>query len=506
MLFNSYIFIFLFLPICLFGFFQLGQISKRIATLWLTAASIAFYSWGNLHYAILILISMTVNYGIGYCLLHPRTVNKKRWLIGGIIFDLLILGYYKYTNFAIDNWNYLFGGVAHLDRFDNISLPLGISFVTFTQIAFLVETYRREIKERSFINYCLFISFFPQLIAGPILHHQEVMSQFNRKETYKLNNQNLASGFIVFAIGLAKKVLLADGIVAYVNPVFDAVKDGLNVTGGDAWIAALAYTLQLYFDFSGYSDMAIGLGMMMGIKLPINFNSPYQAVNIVDFWRRWHITLSNFLRDYLYIPLGGNRYGNLRRYANLLLTMLLGGLWHGAGWTFVIWGGMQGLYLVINHAWLAFRKHLGQDVKKSSLLGRITGRAITFMAVVFAWVFFRAESLNGATSMINAMVNANSLEHFTSYEFIRNPVEAMTWIGTLLAIVWLAPNTQQLLQKYTDLVEWLRSGKYRTVVARYWYDSHTPHYFSIGLLTPVILLLVMISESQIIKEFIYFNF
>jgi D-alanyl-lipoteichoic acid acyltransferase DltB (MBOAT superfamily) len=506
MLFNSYTFVFIFLPICLIGFFQLGQISKRLANLWLAAASIVFYSWGNPHYAVLILVSMAINYGIGLSLLNPDNNNKKIWLIFGIVIDLLIIGYYKYTNFAIDNWNYLFGNILQIDHFADISLPLGISFVTFTQIAFLVEVYRGEFTEKSFIKYCLFITYFPQLIAGPILHHQEVMPQFDRSETYSLKNHNLATGLIVFTIGLAKKVILADGVVSYVNPVFDAVKQGLDITGGDAWIGALAYTLQLYFDFSGYSDMAIGLGLMMGIKLPINFDSPYKAVNIVDFWRRWHITLSNFLRDYLYIPLGGNRHGNLRRYANLLITMLLGGLWHGAGWTFVIWGGLHGSYLVINHAWSNLRKQLGQDLKQSSLLGRICGRSITFFAVVLAWVFFRAETLTGGMNMITSMFIVPSMDRLTSYQFTRNPSEAMLWIGTLLMIGWFCPNTQQLLTKYHDLVSWLHSGKHRQLFNQYLQHTHTSHYFSIGMVMPLILLLVMISESQTIKEFIYFNF
>ncbi len=448
---------------------------------------------------------MAINYWVGRYLMSSQTTHKKSWLIFGIVLDLLVLGYYKYTNFAIDNWNLLFGNTTLLDR-TNISLPLGISFVTFTQIAFLVEVYRGEFTEKNFIKYCLFITYFPQLIAGPILHHQEIMPQFERSETYRLKNSHLATGVVVFTIGLAKKVILADGIVTYVNPVFDAVKQGLTITSGDAWIGALAYTLQLYFDFSGYSDMAIGLGLMMGINIPINFNSPYKAVNIVDFWRRWHITLSNFLRDYLYIPLGGNRHGNLRRYTNLLITMLLGGLWHGAGWTFVLWGGLHGSYLAINHAWLNIRKKLGQDLKKSSRLSRIGARVVTFMAVVLAWVFFRAETLTGGLNMIHSMLMLPSIDSLSSYQFTRHPAEAMLWIGTLLAIVWLAPNTQELLQKYRDLVEWLHSGQPRQLFNRHFQPSYTSHYFSIGMALPLIILLVMISESQAVKEFIYFNF
>ena len=344
-------------------------------------------------------------------------------------------------------------------------LPLGISFFTFTQIAYLVDIYRAEPAGASYPKYLLFVTFFPHLIAGPILHHRETMSQFGRRLTPTA--ENFAVGLTIFAIGLFKKVILADGIAPYVAPVFDAAAQGKSLTLLEAWSGALAYTLQLYFDFSGYSDMAIGLARLFGVTFPLNFASPYKATSIIDFWRRWHMTLSRFLRDYLYIPLGGNRRGPARRYANLMITMLLGGLWHGAGWTFVIWGGLHGLYLVINHLWRAAGLRIGS---------RALAGAVTFIAVVIAWVFFRASSVEAASHILAGMAGLNGvvlpvewqsklagIPGIASLRFAELGAafqgrETLQAIAALLAIAWLAPNTQELMRHFSPALEHVKSG------------------------------------------------
>ena len=340
MLFNSYTFILLFLPVAVGVFFALGRISHALAAGWLVAASLFFYAWWSPAYVGLLLGSVLFNYAMGRTLARAHASGAVRAARRGLALavgcNLALLAYYKYMNFFLANVDALRGSpVHHLD----IILPLGISFFTFTQIAFLVDTFQGKVKEYKFVHYTLFVTYFPHLIAGPILHHAEMMPQFAQRRVYRPNARYLAAGLTIFCIGLCKKVLIADEIAVYVAPVFGAAAEGRAVGLADAWLGALAYTLQLYFDFSGYSDMAIGLSKMIGVRLPLNFASPYKAVNIIEFWRRWHMTLSRFLRDYLYIPLGGDRKGAARRYLNLLATMVLGGLWHGAGWTFIVWGG-----------------------------------------------------------------------------------------------------------------------------------------------------------------------
>lgn len=311
--------------------------------------------------------------------------GKKSLLGAAITANLLLLAYYKYANFFVSSLSSAAGWESiNLD----IILPIGISFFTFTQVAFLVDTYQGKVKEYNFAHYLLFVTYFPHLIAGPVLHHKEMMPQFADKKTYLPSADNFAIGLSIFVIGLSKKVLIADNIAPLANPVFEINAHPALV---ESWFGALAYAMQLYFDFSGYSDMAIGLSRLFGVRLPLNFNSPYKAENIIDFWRRWHMTLSRFLRDYLYIPLGGNRNGSFARFRNLFITMLLGGLWHGAGWTFVIWGGLHGIYLGINHGWHFLQEKLGLSASQS-LRSKIVARSITFLAVLVAWVFFRAPS------------------------------------------------------------------------------------------------------------------
>jgi alginate O-acetyltransferase complex protein AlgI len=309
-----------------------------------------------------------------------------------------VLCYFKYTNFIFDSLNMLTGAPL---PFANIVLPLGISFFTFQQIAYLVDVMRGAKIERDIVSYTLFVSFFPHLIAGPLVHHAEMIPQFRRGRSGR-SAVLAARGLAIFAAGLFKKVVIADNLAQFVSPVFAHLDAGGGVTTPWAWLATLAYSLQIYFDFSGYSDMAIGLALLFGIRLPVNFRSPYQATSIIEFWRRWHITLSRFLRDYLYIPLGGNRFGQQRRYLNLLLTMLLGGLWHGAGWNFLAWGGLHGICLCINHLWHGWRGGKA-DAPAAGLAAKACCWAVTFFAVVVAWVFFRARTAAGAWQMLGGL-------------------------------------------------------------------------------------------------------
>mgnify|MGYP003343037928 CR=1 FL=1 len=328
MLFNSYPFIFFYLPIVFLLFFQLSKLNKPNAICWLGLASLFFYGWWNPKYVLLLLSSILFNYTVGKEICRqPSLKRKKYFLWGSVTANLLLLGFFKYTNFFIEGVNRIGGNLSPIE----IVLPLGISFFTFTQIAFLVDAYRGIAKEYKFSHYLLFVTWFPHLIAGPVLHHKQMMPQFSFFKTYRLNPESIAVGLTLFSIGLFKKVVFADQFALYANPVFDGAHHGQSPMLFEAWIGALAYTLQLYFDFSGYSDMAIGLSRLFNIRLPLNFNSPYKAASIIEFWRRWHMTLSTFLRDYLYIPLGGNRRGPVRHQFNIMVTMLLGGLWHGAG-------------------------------------------------------------------------------------------------------------------------------------------------------------------------------
>jgi D-alanyl-lipoteichoic acid acyltransferase DltB (MBOAT superfamily) len=442
MLFNSYSFIFLFLPVVFAGMFWLGKYSHRLAALWLGLASLSFYAFWDTRFVLLLLASIAFNYGAGYWIGLRRTeiLNKqaKITLIAAISANLILLGYFKYTNFFITSANNFFGG--HIPALD-IILPLGISFFTFTQIAFLVDVYRGIAREVNFIHYLLFVTYFPHLIAGPVLHHKQMMPQFANPETYRINAKHVAVGLTIFVLGLSKKVLIADNLAEYATPVFDAVRDGRVLMLFEAWIGSLAYTLQLYFDFSGYSDMAIGLSLMFNVRLPLNFDSPYKATSIIDFWRRWHMTLSTFLRDYLYFPLGGNRKGLARRYVNLMATMLLGGLWHGAGWTFIVWGGLHGLYLMINHGWRELKARLGWG--EGGWIAQLVAGGLTFLAVMVAWVFFRADSFASAISILSSMAGMNGL--VIKWSQVREPLEL---IVPCLILVWLFPNVRQMLVNY----------------------------------------------------------
>ena len=391
MLFNSYEYIFFFLPISFFIYFFL--LNRRLivgAKGFLVFASLFFYSWWNPIYLPIILVSMLFNYTVGNILnkdaSHAR-VSKNAILAFGILSNISLLGYFKYADFFIENFNFIWSENIGLY---NLALPLGISFFTFQQISYLVDSYRKETEEYDFLNYALFVTFFPQLIAGPIVHHKEMMPQFSNKWNLVKNYKNIATGLFIFSMGLFKKVVIADAFSVWASNGFDHAQT-LNML--EAWATSLSYTFQLYFDFSGYTDMAIGAALLFNIRLPQNFDSPYKAKDIQDFWRRWHMTLSRFLRDYIYIPLGGSRVSEVRIYSNLLITFILGGLWHGAGWTFVFWGLLHGAALVIHRVWkkLGFTMHV------------ILAWFITFNFINISWVFFRAKDWSDALKVLGGM-------------------------------------------------------------------------------------------------------
>jgi D-alanyl-lipoteichoic acid acyltransferase DltB (MBOAT superfamily) len=396
MLFSSYTFLLQFLPATVLAFAAARRHSPRAGILVLAGASLFFYGAWRPVYLLLLIASIAVNFTLGLRMEDPL----RRRTIGsfGVALNLAVLCYFKYTNFIFDSLNTLSGAPL---PFLNIVLPLGISFFTFQQIAYLVDVMRGARVERDIVSYTLFVSFFPHLIAGPLVHHAEMIPQFKRARTGR-SAVLAARGLAIFAAGLFKKVVIADNLAQFVSPVFAHLDAGGGVTTQWAWLATLSYTLQIYFDFSGYSDMAIGLALLFGIRLPVNFRSPYQAISIIEFWRRWHITLSRFLRDYLYIPLGGNRLGEQRRYINLLVTMLLGGLWHGAGWNFVIWGGLHGIYLCVNHLWRGWHQ-ARKSAPATGPAANALSWAATFVGVVVAWVFFRARTAAGAWQMLASL-------------------------------------------------------------------------------------------------------
>lgn len=401
-------------------------------------------------FTLLLLGSITANFLVGSQISKltdtgddRKRAQSKRWLVFGVAANLVLLGYYKYANFFIDNLNLALGFDWHIGR---VILPIGISFFTFTQIAFLADAWRKGVREYKFVHYGLFVTYFPHLIAGPVLHHAQMMPQFREAATYRFNTGNFTAGLAIFALGLFKKIVLADGISPYADAIFKAADAGFSPDFAEAWLGAVAYTLQLYFDFSGYSDMAIGLSWMFNVRLPFNFNSPYRATNISDFWRRWHMSLSQFLRDYLYIALGGNRKGVIRRYANLIATMVLGGLWHGSSWSFIIWGFLHGLYLGVNHGFRAICGPVLTAILDRSRLFGVASWLLTMLAVIMAWVLFRAETLQGASRILQSMVLAAQAgpTHALLWNAGLSLEVGGIWCALLGAMACLAPNSNRI--------------------------------------------------------------
>ena len=490
MLFNSHEFIFVFCPVVFAVFFFVAARNFRLALAWLVGASLFFYAWWNPPYLLLLLGSVLFNYAAG--LLLNRAARARGWILGAAVAaNLLLLGYFKYTNFLIGTWNTFTG--SSLPLFD-ILLPLAISFHTFQQIAYLVDTWRGETGHYRFLDYLFFVVFFPQLIAGPIVRHDEIIPQVRERKTWRPDPAALALGVTIFSFGLFKKVVLADYMAVPSDLVFAAAatqKLGLI----QAWTGAMAYALQIYFDFSAYSDMAVGLALLAGIRFPLNFFSPYQATSIIEFWRRWHMTLSRFLLHYLYIPLGGNRHGRGRRYVNLMATMLLGGLWHGAAWTFVVWGGLHGAYLAINHAWRSTQ--LSARWAKSRTWN-VAALLLTFAAVCVAWVFFRASDFSTAIDLLRAMAGENGWRVRGAVALDRSHL-----LGVLggLVVVFCLPNIYVLMERFRPVLTDL--GALRHAVLPPWAGWRPGAAWAVASAAAFCLAALLISKES---PFLYFQF
>ena len=474
MLFHSYIYIFSFLPIALAGFFFWGRARRaRAAFAWLAGASLLFYAWWDWRYLTLLVGSILLNFLCGGRLYSAR--RRKALLVLGVSGNLAVLGWFKYYDFFVENLNFVLSTSWPQQQ---VVLPLAISFFTFQQITYLVDSSRGATRDYDFVHYALFVCFFPQLIAGPIVHHGEMMPQFDRPEVRRPNMDNIAMGLTLFVFGLAKKVLVADNIGAYADRVFGAAASGDAVGFTVAWSGVLAYSMQIYFDFSGYTDMALGAARMFNIDLPVNFDSPYKSGSVREFWRRWHITLGRFLREYVYIPLGGNRRGDFRTRLHLAAVLVLGGVWHGAAWTFVVWGALHGSAVIVNNLWQGWRERHWPDLPQRGGWPYAAASVLaTFLFVSVTWIFFRAESFSSAWTLLSALVDPR----WTDWELflgglrtllaawpLTTPDEALVgiisknprslapigvfgpptgwlWIAGALSICWLLPNSQQIV-------------------------------------------------------------
>ncbi len=497
-LFNSYEFIFLFLPITIIGFFLVSKKRRQYGTLWLVLASFFFYGWWDYHYVPLLAASICFNYWVGKHLEAlaagyeipkggavtkdmPQAAARKGWLIFGIVVNVALLGYFKYTDFFLGTVN----AVAGTDWFDlpHIVLPLGISFFTFTQTAYLVDAYRGQAKNQSFLTYCEFVTIFPHLIAGPIINHKEMIPQFVAEKTFRVDWHNVSVGLAILIMGLFKKVAIADKLSPWVGGVFSHAD---SLTFIEAWFGVLAYTLQLYFDFSGYSEMAIGLGLMINLRLPQNFDSPYQSRSIIDFWRRWHMTLGLWVKNYLYIPMGGNRHGQLKKMRNLFVSMLIIGLWHGAGWTYVFWGAWHGVMLMVNHLWRSLHINLPQAL---CWLMTITG-------VIIGWVFFRAASFGEAQSILYAMTDFQSI---VLPAFCEKALGFLSAFGVTFSAAHVV-STKQFLEVVALFVVVVFIPNPLRVVQQYFKENNK------WLLVLTALLVYALLKLNSYSEFLYFQF
>jgi alginate O-acetyltransferase complex protein AlgI len=519
MLFNSFEFLFVFFPLSIVAYYVCARFGRTYGIAALVAASALFYAWWDYRFIVLLAGSIAFNHlaahAIGRSAAQGRDRSASLLLAAALTGNLAILGLFKYGRFFLDNVNLVVGGSF---GFTGLVLPLGISFFTFEQIAYLVDVRRNSTIITDPLRYAFFVSFFPRLVAGPILRYREILPQIADSRPDTVSAENIGVGLTIFIIGLAKKTILADGIAVFASPVFAAAGRGESLDLLFSWGGVLAYTLQLYFDFSGYSDMAIGAARCFGIRFPENFDSPYKSRSIVEFWRRWHITLSRFLRDYLYFSLGGNRRGPTRRYLNLMITMLLGGLWHGANWTFVFWGGLHGFYLVVNHGWLEIRRRV-------PLLERCAGtRAsafaawlVTFLALAVAWVFFRAPTFHAAYSLLQDMAGQHGLVIPKGLAFLLGAdaaalqrfgiafadesgttlIETYLWVSGLLAVALFLPNTQELLSRWNPVLEAIRP---RASSLLLWQPS-ARWAVAIGLLG----VLAVMSITRV-SEFLYWQF
>jgi D-alanyl-lipoteichoic acid acyltransferase DltB (MBOAT superfamily) len=512
MLFSSWNFMVYFLPVTLLFFYVIPARWQVARKLWLISASFFFYGYWKVDYVPLLMFSILFNFACAEVIVRSSS-RARAILVAGVTLNLLLLGYFKYSNFAL----HFFGHIVQRDlgHFD-IILPLAISFFTFTQISYLVDVYRDRGVHYGFLDYSLFVVLFPHLIAGPIVRHWEIIPQFFHREL-KANRDNFGIGITLFLFGLFKKYI-ADSAALYADDVYDGAFHNLALSTFDAWIGTVAFALQIYFDFSAYSDMAIGLARMFGVKFPHNFDSPYRATSVIVFWERWHRTLTRFLREYVYYSLGGNRRGQFRQVLNIMATMFLSGLWHGAGWTYIIWGTLHGSYLVINHQWRLWAKRMQWTLDR--WFYRAAGAMLTFFVVSLAWTFFRATNLTVAGKMLANMLAVNGFSlpdqlfkhggirdrflaplgfHFINTEAIdiKHYENAIGTIFALLIICWVFPNTQQLLSRYDPVLE--------PVTRQPWF--HLKLGVGAGLVFGFLAYLIL--RNSFVTEpspFIYFNF
>ena len=476
MLFSSYEFIFLFVPVVLavFSLLTIAAPKRNVVLFWLLIASLFFYGWWNPSYLPILIGSVLLNFALSRMMIRAQDRARKLWMIGGVGANIALIAYYKYMGFIAAG---ILAPIGINISVPQVALPLGISFFTFQQIAYLADLYQRKVKESDFPVYSVFVTFFPHLIAGPLVLNNDIADQLRAQPKTPTAN-NIAAGLLIFSIGLFKKVIIADKLAPFATDGFKFVETCGMLGIEDAWMATLAYTFQLYFDFSGYSDMAFGVAMLFGFRLPQNFNSPYRSLSIIEFWRRWHMTLSHFLRNYIYIPLGGNRKGKMRKGVNLIATMLVGGIWHGAGWNFILWGAWHGGALAINNWW---RDRFGPATRAP---GKIACYLVTMGVVVTGWVFFRAHSFDGAVTMMK------SLGGFANTESaLRHNWGAVIKAGL---ICWLLPNVfdlERVSQKYADKFTWVRKSRDPVLAV-----------------VTMVLFIWAVSEIGGYHEFLYFQF
>ena len=513
MLFNSVEYLFFFLPITVLVFLILARApSTERQITWLVLASLFFYASWKPEYLLLIISSVVINFLLGKQLARPGSGKALPWLTLGVCFNLGLLGYFKYTGFFLDGLNAI---GLWLIPVPEITLPLAVSFFTFQQIAYLVDVSRRDCEEYQFRHYTLFVLFFPQLIAGPIVHHKEMMPQFSTMRPRANIPTDFAVGITFIAAGLFKKVVMADSLAQIADPLFSAATASDQLNTIDALLAGFAFSFQVYFDFSGYSDIAIGSARLFGIRLPENFRSPYKSRSVIEVWQRWHMTLSRFLRDYLYFSLGGNRLGAFKRYRNLVITMVLGGLWHGAAWTFVLWGALHGLFLCLNHTWRAFTYRAGLEKLCQTALLQPMFVLITFTAWTIAVIVFRAEDVPSSWIIIqSAFVDINFSQPLILQETFNNGLlqRLLTFVGVpvvtysevsivMLAaalICWALPNTQELMIKYDPVI--IADNAPIKPAGMSWQPT-----FFYAVITALLLAASLMSMSSITR-FIYFQF
>ena len=521
MLFNSFLFIFGFLPLTLLLFYATGRWAGRLAKVVLTLLSLGFYAmWRPIHLPLL-LGSIVVNYFVGDRIQSARAAGRERtmrvWLILGLCADLSFLGWFKYANFVADNISAVTGSPVGLAK---IALPLGISFFTFQKMAYLIDSSRGEAKKMSFLDFSVFAAFFPQLIAGPIVHFREVVPQLQTRRFGRLIPRNLMVGLVMFAIGLFKKTVIADTLSSYANPLFASGAQGHPYTMASGWLAAITFTFQLYFDFSGYSDMAIGLGRMLGVKLPLNFHSPLRASNIADYWRRWHMTLQRFIVAYIFQPLSLplNRWAAMRGLRDWpafavgvgvpsFATFVAVGIWHGAGWTFVLFGVMHAIYICTNEAWGEWRKRrrrqlkkLGKTLAESGPARMLFFHAITLIAVIYANVMFKARTVGDAVTVWKGMTALNGLGLDTIGTTLDWGLGASLLVSIFL--VFLMPNTQQIMGRFDPAYNWKEWRSVARSPIRWTWKPNAAGLIFAGV--TLFLAIMFIQRGKAI--FLYFNF